>query len=176
MILSLFNRIFYVLYVICRKIRIKIDRIRQDETLKRFIRCVVVKIFRKVFKVRGIVPRERGQDRVISTLRRFEASKAQRRRECERRRRTRQLAHHRTTYQRLPGDRAKYSAGPLSSQPTTPSKGEKGKERAQMPSHGAHDTQELPEHSIAGGCPRFVTQGTPHVGTTCLTVGEYCIS
>jgi hypothetical protein len=40
-------------------------------------------------------------------------------------------------HQRLPGDRAKHSAGPLSSQPTTPSKGEKGKERAQMLSHGS---------------------------------------
>ena len=59
MILALFNRILYVLYVIFRKTGIKIDWIGQDETVKRFIRCVVAKIFRKVFKVRGIVPRTR---------------------------------------------------------------------------------------------------------------------
>ena len=49
------SRLFYVVYIVGRKIWVKVRRVRQYKPLESFVRCVITKIFRKVVKVRVIV-------------------------------------------------------------------------------------------------------------------------
>lgn len=50
------SRLFDVVYIVCRKIRVEVGRIRQHKLLEGFVRRVIAEIFRKVIQVRIIVP------------------------------------------------------------------------------------------------------------------------
>jgi hypothetical protein len=56
MLFPFISHLFDVVYIVGRKIRVEVERIRQYKPFEGFVRRVIAEIFRKVVQVRVIVP------------------------------------------------------------------------------------------------------------------------